>query len=155
MWVPHFTGFHIKFWCAQMSFVSLHRMLCRHTVKAPLLPLSLSQTYNILSLPPPSSLIYILIHCKRDLLWWQCSHILTLRTISPCLKFTEAGSVIFDKTLQSLQNRVILPSSSSLGLFIVKKWLILLQNFTNKNVVFLKIHSSLASGILEKFRIQI
>lgn len=91
--------------------VSLHQTLCRHTAKVPLPLLSSSQTYNILSPPPPSSLIYILIHRKRDLLWWQCSHIFTLRAISPCLKFTEAGSEIFHKTLHSLQNRISLRSS--------------------------------------------
>lgn len=43
---------------------------------------------------PPSSLIYILIHSKRDLLWWQRSHFFTLCTVSPCLKFTEAQQVV-------------------------------------------------------------
>lgn len=42
----------------------------------------------------PSWLIYILIQRKRNLLWWQCSHFFTLRTISPCLKFTEAQQVV-------------------------------------------------------------
>ncbi len=91
--VAHFTGFHTNIWVSKHFLCT--EMMCRHTSKgAPSSPVFIPNIQHPLSSLAPSSLIYILTHRKRDLLWWQHSHFFTLCTISPCLKFTDAQQVV-------------------------------------------------------------
>lgn len=163
MQIPHFTGFHIKvlmyLLCLNEQTVSLHQTLCRHTAKVPLPPLSSSQTYDILSPPPPSSQIRFTFSFTASVTFYgdDVHTFLPFTQFHPAWSSQAAGSEIFDKTLHSLQNRVPLRSSLPLScrLLIVYHY----RRICIKNGLFcfkisptISTHSSLASGILETFR---
>lgn len=82
-------------WCAWVSKHLCLNDVQTHTAKVPLPPLSSSQTYNILfptAPPPPLPLHWFTSSFTASLTFYgdDVHTSFNLRTISPCLKFTEA-----------------------------------------------------------------